>query len=1483
GVAMSFGTGNEEKPASAAARRGGVAMSFGTDLFGSREAGWGNEFVEREEALGRKTVMNGGDGENGWRRSVSYRSPNAQRYTLLDNAGFAKGGPTSAAAVDDDGSPMIFASTARPHMDGNNDLFSNVNTGNRAPQQNARETLGAPWRASSPAPAFNEGGRVNPVSSNTYRAGGQRSAMAREDSPAPGFAPPISRSRPTSVLDPFRTYSTRLSARPGLGTPYQSTRDDTRFNPPHTDRWHSHDVSNDLYRPGATEPPSGSFWRPSSFGAPYVQGASDPLTSPVSSMSRSGILAHEEVNSYQRNRVGGPFPDPFQRFSQRSPFERNNTASHTLHSGTSMNHTSNTVGSFGTSSGNNWNRSAALPNRTPNRIFERMATLYDNGASRLPIIDEYDYPRSGSRVRPRGVQAMDVAWSHEWNPSPAIKQSKNGFSTLSSRPNTEGSTLKSRTMLRRNTTTTTTNSTTARRLGRIPISRPPLAPASRTPPLSRVTSTTTTTTGLRSTVAPSSVRGLTLRERVLLRQQQQRREANLEAYNTNLRENYCVGNDIKRVRMEPTKNPFTSSTSSLGALDTPGTLNQILSNANTPPENNAALMETNKLAEASINSYKEQVDRLKSLTSPFVEADGINVSFCLRDLANLFLHLPKGSPKEYDLIKAAWFDEGVSYFVSSKPTMFCGGWESYLKHLNLYQQPFYLREKAFICVLRVPYQPQLRVCVAVHNLDDFIAILQQKPLAKIIQTKEEKWMQERLYGTEAPNNNNSSSNSNDDDNNSNNHPESANTVKNGFLPRLFQRLYIKKKVGSTVEVKNENKHRSGWSSMRWSQRWALLRLQLQATIQGRAWKVCTTPHLTDPTILQSRMSFLSNRTATYAALRHKLNTIETYSATLAKKQQEVDLAQRQVRMIKDRIGSLSSIQLGCDAAKPPCEQELKQSLQQQQQQSLHQQDVGLSRGIGTSTTSNNNPLATKPKRVPFRVDRIGNGAATATRTFRTASSLTQSTNSTTPTAVENSLGKQEEMPKMGGSTIASYASSVNISRPQTPKPTPPLSSNTTTNGGGEEGRGGETTAAGALIISHNSEYNVLVQVAERIRARKNFAREVLPPPLITVLKFVSSIQENDQQQRVFNACPTSSLSNSGKLMSSVFAGPLPTPTEIHRQEDSFDITVSHLQQLMQWQWEYHQNSYEGLPLPIFRGTLVTSTAAYFGVSVESKNGEGGLGISPLSRSLLLSLTKWGWMVPVDYKASRNDGNIHFLERNNTYSLFGLQMTSFSSGKLWLWIVVFTVWQTQALWFILVYIIYKCFSAAFKNVFGYSTRWPAPLDSATSIVYRQSEAAVEAMLEDRQYFRTQLLATRILQAQHYIQNVMSRMEMLLRGHSPLLSFIIGLEVFTIWLLFMGCNFILQFLPPMSILLDLMMGPFLSVMKPYTSLLLNMHLIKWSISLLQPGSGNVNRLEFIILLYLLWRLVLWSPMRWMWRTTWDMFLHDDALVRRPLLSF
>ncbi|RNF26235.1 uncharacterized protein Tco025E_01509 [Trypanosoma conorhini] len=1416
GVAMTFG--NDEKPASVTARRGG-ARNFGNGSFGNRGAVMGGGFNEWGDTYGRSKEVEGFGGEVGFRRSVSCSSPKAQRPTLCESLGFVPGEP-EPALVNDDGGATFLGGVARPQMRNRSPgpFFRDPGV---APHDNiSGGTPAGRRRAPSPGPRFGESSiaGLGARSGGNWQCNTRRQGVPREDSPAPGFTG-MPHSRPTTVLDPFGKLSSRLSPRPALDTPFQPKARESNFCPPQNDRWQSHDVSNDLRPTGVPERRGDSFWRPSSFVGPPRHVTSDPLASPISSISNSGQLMREDANPRARSGFGGPFaPEASHHFSRRQTVGRANAGmGGGLYGATGVHRPSNHAGVFGVPV----NRMGAGPNRSSNGIFTRMATLYDGGTSRVPVIDEYEYPRQGSRVRPRGVQAMDLAWSERWGSSRSAYGVAGGRGTY--RP--VSSRVASSTTPWRNMATTRTG--TIRRAP--PASKPPLAPSSRAPFRSAATST-----GVRSTVTPSAVRGLTLRERVRLRQQEQRREANLKALHNNLHENYCMGNDMKRFRKD---SAWSFPTRTDADLESAGKFNAVAdattraTGAAADAAHNIDAARLEAQADASLNAYGEQVQRLESLTDPFLQADGVNVSFCLRDLVNAFLYLPGGAPQEQDLTKAAWLDDGASFFVSAKPARFRGGWESYLQQLNLYQQPLYLRERAFIFVLRVPYQPNLRVCVAVHNMDDFIALLQQRPLQQVLLTREEKWMQERLYGME----------SGVRDHQPQPRPEGV-----GRFKSLLQRLHAIKKDSHADETRDAARQ-GGWVPMTWRQRWALLRLHMEATLRGSAWKSFTTPLLTDPALLQARMSFLSNRTARYAALRHRLNTLQALAATQVTRQRD-GAALRDLRLIQSRIDSTPSLPLGCSGAVPQ-----KEELPPSSRETRTSATATVTRGAATGATK---------KREPFRVNRVGDGSATALRRPRPAPPATQPAETASVTATRRLAEIQLGAETPCRSTLAPYASSVSLS--------PPPASNSVREG-----------AAGHVPFRETGK-DELVQVAEDVARRTDFANEVSPPPMTTVLTFMSSWDQQEQRRQVFHGCSKESSLSGTKMSNPVFAGLLPTPTEIHRQSECFNISVSQLQQLLQWQWEYHQNCYEAFPLPIFRGALVTPTDAYFAVTAEAKKGAEGTGISPLSRSLLLALTKWGWLTPMDYKASRSDTCRHFFSQDRLTSLVAPQVGR-RRGMFCLWLFLIWMWQNQALCIALLYVVYKCFLAAMRDVFGGCARRPAALDSATSIVYEQSEAAVEAMLERRQFFRTQSLATRILRAQSCVQNLLSRATMLLRGHSPFLSFIIGLEVLVMWVLLLGYNYaVSHLLPGIYLASGGMVWHLSQMLEPFT-FLRDSDAFWWCVSLFIPTGCDGKTLGFLLLLYFIFSLLPWSPLRWMCRRTWELFLHDDALVRRPLLSF
>ncbi|EAN84509.1 hypothetical protein, conserved [Trypanosoma cruzi] len=1424
GVAMTFG--NDEQPASVTARRGGVAMTFGNDEQPANVTARRGELDERDRMYGRKTGVECFGGDFGWRRSASYRSPKAQRPTIFERGGFALGEPESAVANEDKIS-TFFSSTARPYMKNISPRPFCRTTGMAPPEDICGGTPVGRWRASSPGPTFGESGAGQVLrNGGDWRPNAQRRGAAREDSPVPGFTG-LPRSRATTVLDPFGKLCNRPSPHPTVDAPFQQMAGESHFYPSQNDRWQSHDVNNGLHRTRIAEHRDGSFWRPTSFGGPPPNGTSDPLASPISSISRSGLLMYEDNNASARGGFGGNFtPDAFHRFSHRPTVSRLNTGIGCgRYDTTNVNHHSNSAGAFADSG----KRVGAGINSSFNSPFARTGFLYDDGVSRLPIIDEYGSPRNGSRVRPRGVQAMDIAWSGQWASSPAPSRSAHDIPGRRAVPYPVTSRVASIAMPWRNTTTTGAGVNKRGLLA----SKPPLAPSSRAPPFCF----SAKPAGVRGTVTPSSVRGLTLRERVRLRQQQLRREANLQAVNENLHENYCMGNDMKRLRKEP--NGFISE-KACPDINASGEPNVVTGNTTSVPgataeaAHNGDTRTAEKQGAAYLGSYGEQVRRLESLTEPFIQADGVNVSFCLRDLANVFLCLPGGALKESDLTKAAWLDDGVSYFVSAKPMRFRGGWESYLQHLNLYQQPFYLRERAFIFVLRVPYHPNLRVCVAVHNLDDFIALLQQRPLKPILLTKEEKWMQERLYGT---------------DSGGIGSQAQTNSKRVGFFRRLFQRLHITKIDSRKEETRDEAQQCGGWAPMTWRRRLALLRLHAEATLRGSAWKTFTTPLLTDPALLHARMSFLSNRTATYAAIRHRINTLQALAATMVTKQRE-GCAREQPRMIENRVDSEKSLPLASNQTDPLNERPL----------------FPLEARTPATTTTASGAKNVKTKREPFRVDRVGDGSATALRRPHPALPAMQPVETSAAAMTRGVIEKRTEMQTKCRSTLAPYASSVSLSRPQSPTPASQS----------------DPVGVPGQLLPRETKRDALIQVAENMARRNNIPNEISPPPMTTVLKFVSSLDQTEKQGQIFDGCSKQTSISCVTTPNPVFAGLLPTPTEIHRQGECFNISVSQLQQLLQWQWEYHQNCYEAFPLPVFCGALVTPPAAYFDLAGGLKKRNEGSGISPLSRSLLLALIKWGWLVPMDYKASREGTRLCFLSEDPLSSLFGLQ-SRMGRGTFCLCFLVFGMWRHQAMWLALLYIVYNLLQAIMRVIFGGFHRRPAALDSATSIAYLQSEAAVETMLEKRQFFRTQSLATRILRTQSFVQNVLSRAVMLMRGHSPFLSLIIGLEVLMTCLLILIYKYsVCHLLPNTHLVPGVMVEHLLQALGPF-AWVWNSAVVRWCAPLILPSGVDGKTLGFLFFLYFFCFLLPWSPLRWMCRRTWELFLHDDALVRRPLLSF
>ncbi|EAN78926.1 hypothetical protein, conserved [Trypanosoma brucei brucei TREU927] len=1373
GVAMSFNTGNEEVPAGVSARRGGVAMSFDTgNLTG---VGSGNVACSSErEIVLRRSAMEGG---SGWeqRCSSALFSPRPYRPTSLrvwepgaddqsNSNRFEQGTRVTCA-----GPPAGFSATSTPWW--------------RLPSQGPRRGDGV----NAGRGECSTGGFCNDWQ-QCDTCGGR---FPQGSTSNPRFCEHL-QSRPTSVLNTYGKFSRSHSPHPSYNamqqrqTQHYSTMGrDGRLRPPHTDRWDSNDVNGDVSPRTATDPLRGTFWKSPTLNPSNHRNGADPLLSPLSSPSCSGVLT---PNAGRRPTIG--------------EFAATNTRSSAFNCLASFkHHGAATETGNRTASGleNNYhgpsfckNRAGVPTKRSVVPTFGRMDTLYDNSASGIPIYNEYGYPQGDSRVRPRGMQVMDMMYDRQWQRTQPPARLPVGAG-----PTNRGS-------LSTSWTNTTKNGVCGMRRACLP-GKPPLAST-------RPNGASNT---LNNGIAPTAVRRLTLRERIQLQRRLQQREANISAFETNIKENYCVGNDVKRFRTDVGDLSSANKTTASNGGERTTTETNSACGARTAAALAAVTFGGDPPSKGSLHSIGKDIMRLKSLTSPFAEADGVNVSFCLRDLTNAFLRMPQSEIKEYDLSKAAWLEDGVSCFVSAKPTKFNGEFENYVRHFNFHQHPFYLRERAFLFVLRVPTQPQLRLIIAVHNMHDFLSVLRQRPLRPLESWRGPHSMEEEMGGLSGREN-------------ASQLP--ADECNSGRTRTFLQRLckFMKNCIsggngGGTQQM--------GWAPITWGQRLALLRIQASAAVHGQAWSECTTPLLTDPVVLYSRMSFLSNRTASFAVLRCQLDTLKAFASTWIKSKRTT-ADENQVRMIQNRISKVESIQLGCDAP---------------------------TAGIGEPKTSSSGVQAAgrvqqRLRSLPLR-KRMG-----APFAWKKAD--------TTSNSVEKK-GETQRQPQLK-STISSYSSSASLCRS---KPEVGGANSSTPPGGVPA-----SDAAGAATPLADAD-GTLIRIAERLTSSTDIVSGNNHfPPMRTILKLVTLWEQNAQRQRAFNDCPAEPAPYSYGGSDTVLASNLGARAELRDHQDDYDISVSHIQQLLQWQWEYHQNSYEALSLPVFRGALVASRGCRYGSDACSSVDPKVMGVNPLSRSLLLALVKWGWLVPIDYKALHKRAVRHTAVGDNMLSRvqfgFGVRRRTLFVGVLG-----FTCYRGWALSLLILYAAYRCFKLAAVGLLSTGAPWPAPLHSGTSIVYSRSEAAVEAMLEERQHFLSQLLATRVLQTQHYVHNFASRLDMLLRGYSPILSLIIGIELLFVWIFFACWSGAARVSATFGVNIDLLhqyMSELISPLPLYDN-------VMWCLTYMKPNVAGVETFSLVAPLFVVLCLMTQSPLRWVLYKTWEMFLHDDALVRRPVLSF
>ncbi|KAG5507072.1 hypothetical protein JKF63_05818 [Porcisia hertigi] len=283
---------------------------------------------------------------------------------------------------------------------------------------------------------------------------------------------------------------------------------------------------------------------------------------------------------------------------------------------------------------------------------------------------------------------------------------------------------------------------------------------------------------------------------------------------------------------------------------------------------------------------------------------GANVSFTLRDVATVFLRLPRtsvptprtpGSDSQHvsggaglevlDICDAVWRTEGISCFLSRKPTQLWGGCASYVERINPYQQPFLLRDQAFVLVLPVPHVPTLKVCIAIHNIDDLLALVCRTPVARTLPSAEEVWMRQRKYGFE------------DAGDDASGRQEGAAIVveERRWLFGLWTTRRLVPATGSPApreahkplpSLKDDDRTRpakcrqlcrayhANGLCLTWRHRARLWYALLRAGWDCLALPACTSPLLVDPVACKARCALLCDRIAAYAGAHHRLETLK---------------------------------------------------------------------------------------------------------------------------------------------------------------------------------------------------------------------------------------------------------------------------------------------------------------------------------------------------------------------------------------------------------------------------------------------------------------------------------------------------------------------------------------------------------------------------------------------------------------------------------
>jgi hypothetical protein len=334
---------------------------------------------------------------------------------------------------------------------------------------------------------------------------------------------------------------------------------------------------------------------------------------------------------------------------------------------------------------------------------------------------------------------------------------------------------------------------------------------------------------------------------------------------------------------------------------------------------------------------RRQMERLVDGEAASRISSGVNISFTLRDIAVVLLRLPStaapssspplcGGLEVLDICSAAWRTDGPSCFLSRKPTRLRGGWESYLERINLYQEPFYLRDQALILLLPVPHVPELKVCVAVHNVNDVVALVCQTPVARILPTVEEARMRERRYGCGEDIGNEKEDGKTHAGRTAAEDGVSSVTVEER---RWFLGVFTTRRVmqGESLaaqggELNNDEyatcraqcstlqrQHQLDGLHFTWQQRIRLWCAFFQAGRTCLTLPACTSPLLTDPAACQARCALLCNRIAAYAVVRHRLETLKAIRHAYVE-HRAAELSRQRVLKLCDAPPLRSAIRLG---------------------------------------------------------------------------------------------------------------------------------------------------------------------------------------------------------------------------------------------------------------------------------------------------------------------------------------------------------------------------------------------------------------------------------------------------------------------------------------------------------------------------------------------------------------------------------------------